>query len=181
MFAPVIALAVVGVATALRIDTEPLSPPSWAILSILVWLAYVVLAGGRLDVWSKRQLGFGIFCSLCFLSFLRFDPDFRVSAFVPALRSSPFRPGFFPSCMENTCAPPEPLTCAPPQGWGDVYYFCGSRLQYCTCNFRWNALGEGRGVGHTHCTPVQTLHTCVYMAGVQYTHSSQPCACNVTK
>ena len=27
------------------------------------------------------------------------------------------------------------------QDWGDVYYFCGKSLQYCTCNFRWNALG----------------------------------------
>ena len=22
-----------------------------------------------------------------------------------------------------------------------VYYFCGSQLQYCTCDFRWNLLG----------------------------------------
>ncbi len=28
-----------------------------------------------------------------------------------------------------------------PQGWADVYYFCGRRLQYCTCGFRWNARG----------------------------------------
>ncbi|KAK9858813.1 hypothetical protein WJX84_002650 [Apatococcus fuscideae] len=27
------------------------------------------------------------------------------------------------------------------KGWGDVYYFCGSRLQHCTCNFRWNLSG----------------------------------------
>ncbi len=27
------------------------------------------------------------------------------------------------------------------EGWGDVYFFCGRRLQYCSCNFRWNAYG----------------------------------------
>lgn len=27
------------------------------------------------------------------------------------------------------------------ESWGDVYFFCGRRLQYCTCNFRWNGLG----------------------------------------
>jgi hypothetical protein len=24
---------------------------------------------------------------------------------------------------------------------GDVYYFCGSRMQYCTCTHRWNLAG----------------------------------------
>ncbi|GFR51567.1 hypothetical protein Agub_g13903, partial [Astrephomene gubernaculifera] len=27
------------------------------------------------------------------------------------------------------------------EGWSSVYYFCGSRLQYCTCGFRWNLYG----------------------------------------
>jgi hypothetical protein len=27
------------------------------------------------------------------------------------------------------------------QGWGDVYYFCGRHMQYCTCNLSWNLLG----------------------------------------
>ena len=30
------------------------------------------------------------------------------------------------------------------QGWGDVYFFCGRDLRYCTCNFRWNLLGWGK-------------------------------------
>ena len=25
--------------------------------------------------------------------------------------------------------------------WGDVYYFCGERHQYCTCDYRWNVNG----------------------------------------
>jgi hypothetical protein len=24
---------------------------------------------------------------------------------------------------------------------GDVYFFCGQKMQYCTCSFRWNARG----------------------------------------
>ncbi len=32
------------------------------------------------------------------------------------------------------------LVCMP-QGWGDVYFFCGTAMQYCTCNFRWSLLG----------------------------------------
>ena len=27
------------------------------------------------------------------------------------------------------------------QGWADVYYFCGSKFQFCTCDFRWNRYG----------------------------------------
>lgn len=27
---------------------------------------------------------------------------------------------------------------------GDVYYFCGSRMQYCTCSYRWNLAGWGK-------------------------------------
>lgn len=27
------------------------------------------------------------------------------------------------------------------KGWGDVYFFCGRQLQYCSCNFRWNVYG----------------------------------------
>lgn len=27
------------------------------------------------------------------------------------------------------------------QGWGDVYYFCGEKLEYCTCDMRWNLQG----------------------------------------
>lgn len=32
------------------------------------------------------------------------------------------------------------------QGWGDVYYFCGNNLQYCTCDFRWNYNGWTKAV-----------------------------------
>lgn len=31
------------------------------------------------------------------------------------------------------------------KGWGDVFYFCGARLQYCTCKMHWNLLGWGKG------------------------------------
>jgi hypothetical protein len=26
-------------------------------------------------------------------------------------------------------------------GWGDVFYFCGSSFQFCTCSLIWNLLG----------------------------------------
>lgn len=26
-------------------------------------------------------------------------------------------------------------------GAGDVYFFCGPQMQYCTCGFRWNFAG----------------------------------------
>ncbi len=32
------------------------------------------------------------------------------------------------------------------QSWADVYYFCGSDLQYCTCDFTWNARGWGKAL-----------------------------------
>eukprot|EP00798_Chlamydomonas_sp_ICE-L_P023004 gene23004-30196_t len=32
------------------------------------------------------------------------------------------------------------------EGWGDVYFFCGRDLRYCTCNFRWNLLGWGKAL-----------------------------------
>ena len=31
--------------------------------------------------------------------------------------------------------------CVLAQSWGDVYFFCGRNLQFCTCNFRWNLSG----------------------------------------
>ncbi|CAK0750091.1 hypothetical protein CVIRNUC_001963 [Coccomyxa viridis] len=27
------------------------------------------------------------------------------------------------------------------KGWGDVYYFCGSDMRFCTCDFKWNWAG----------------------------------------
>jgi len=32
------------------------------------------------------------------------------------------------------------------QSWADVYYFCGPDLQYCTCDFTWNARGWGQAL-----------------------------------
>jgi hypothetical protein len=29
---------------------------------------------------------------------------------------------------------------------GDVYYFCGSRMQYCTCTYRWNFSGWNKAI-----------------------------------
>lgn len=29
---------------------------------------------------------------------------------------------------------------------GDVYYFCGSRMQYCTCTYRWNIAGWNKAI-----------------------------------
>lgn len=29
---------------------------------------------------------------------------------------------------------------------GDVYYFCGSRMQYCTCGYRWNLAGWNKAI-----------------------------------
>ncbi|KXZ41740.1 hypothetical protein GPECTOR_299g810 [Gonium pectorale] len=31
-------------------------------------------------------------------------------------------------------------------GWSSVYFFCGRRLQYCTCNFRWNIRGWAKAI-----------------------------------
>ena len=32
------------------------------------------------------------------------------------------------------------------QGWGDVYFFCGLQMEYCTCNFKWNLQGYAKGL-----------------------------------
>lgn len=32
------------------------------------------------------------------------------------------------------------------QTWGDVYYFCGADLRFCTCDFRWNLAGWYRAL-----------------------------------
>jgi hypothetical protein len=32
------------------------------------------------------------------------------------------------------------------QSWGDVYYFCGPDLRFCTCDFRWNLAGWGKAL-----------------------------------
>ena len=46
--------------------------------------------------------------------------------------------------LEGTRAPllGSLTACAPAaQSWGDVYYFCGPDLRFCTCDFRWNLAG----------------------------------------
>ena len=30
------------------------------------------------------------------------------------------------------------MVCTWRQGWGDVYFFCGSDYRYCRCDFTWN-------------------------------------------
>ena len=40
------------------------------------------------------------------------------------------------------------------QGWGDVYFFCGRQLQYCTCNFRYAHERAGRDVACGHAAKI---------------------------
>uniref|UniRef100_A0A7R9VBC0 RING-type domain-containing protein n=1 Tax=Chlamydomonas euryale TaxID=1486919 RepID=A0A7R9VBC0_9CHLO len=80
------------------------APASWGVISVAVWLTYVMVRGwDGLSAWDRQQFLWGTASAVAFLHYLRHDPEFR--------------------------------------GWGDVYFFCGRRLQYCTCGFRWNALG----------------------------------------
>jgi hypothetical protein len=57
------------------------------------------------------------------------------------------------------------------QGWSDVYFFCGDQLQFCSCNFRWNALGWAKvsaswQQGRLHgCAPPRSF-TAHHMAGL---------------
>ncbi|KAK9906901.1 hypothetical protein WJX75_009933 [Coccomyxa subellipsoidea] len=32
------------------------------------------------------------------------------------------------------------------QSWGDVYYFCGEDMRFCTCDFKWNLAGWGKAL-----------------------------------
>ncbi|CAL8462140.1 g1671 [Coccomyxa elongata] len=32
------------------------------------------------------------------------------------------------------------------QSWGDVYYFCGEDMRFCTCEFKWNLAGWGKAL-----------------------------------
>lgn len=36
--------------------------------------------------------------------------------------------------------------CEPAQSWGDVYYFCGEDMRFCTCEFKWNLAGWGKAL-----------------------------------
>lgn len=44
------------------------------------------------------------------------------------------------------------MSCTPTYQWllclcaGDVYFFCGSRMQYCSCSFRWNLAGWNKAL-----------------------------------
>jgi len=102
----VAAIALLGAQAVLSVseDSTIFAPSSWGILSVCIWLSYVVIRGwAALGPWDKRQFLWGVFSAVSFLNYLQFDPEF--------------------------------------QGWGDVYFFCGRKLQYCTCGFRWNLLG----------------------------------------
>lgn len=44
------------------------------------------------------------------------------------------------------------------QGWGDVFYFCGSRFQFCRCDLHWNNLGalHAPALAHFLCACIGT-------------------------
>lgn len=123
------------------------SPASWAVWSLCGWLLYVNTKGwNQLTVWDRRHLLWATASMTFFLDFLYWDPSFQV-------------------CRQRRLGTPDAiwLRCigrlrvtllvghlahveAPlvAQDWGDVYYFCGERFQYCTCDFRWNLQGWGK-------------------------------------
>lgn len=80
----VLAAVVLGFAwvSALHLDPNAiLAPASWAVVSVCVHLAYVVLAGGwaAMDLWGRRAFMWGVFSSVVFLNYLQLDAEFTVS------------------------------------------------------------------------------------------------------
>ncbi len=112
-------------------------PVMWASLSLSAWVLYLLARGKWSDLshWDKQQLFWAIGSLLAFLLFLKASdrPSDGHSAW-HHLPHTQIDPAF--------------------RSWGDVYFFCGSRLQYCSCDFHWN-LG-GRRI--THIEPMHEPH-----------------------
>lgn len=107
------------------------SPVSWALVSVWMWMLYGSLRQWHLTNWDKRQLLWGIGSAVALLAFFSSDPDFQVG--VCRAASVRMRP-----CKKHHELYKSLVTL---QGWGDVYFFCGAKMQYCTCRFQWNLAG----------------------------------------
>lgn len=70
-----------GLQCALYLDPKQiLAPPSWAVVSVCIWLAYILVRGWHtLGTWDRRQFLWGVFSAVCFLNFLQLDQEFTVS------------------------------------------------------------------------------------------------------
>jgi hypothetical protein len=134
-------------------------PAAWALASALAWAAYLILRprGHVLHVSEQLLVVWGFISCLALLSYLGSDPDFQVRrrggggrAPPPCLARArsgqrPAKPPRHPSARRprpRARRARAPFSHTPvPQGWGDVYYFCGRGMQHCTCDFKWNLRG----------------------------------------
>ena len=142
-----------------------LAPQSWGCIAFSIWLLFAISKGwSSMQTADKNLLAWGWLSVAAFNCFTRADPSFRVTVFW-------HNKGFFHgialqsftlncmielmetySCLHQTVLlwgvsshKAETffvrLMSILTQGWGDVYYFCGSRLEYCACDMRWNYEG----------------------------------------
>lgn len=144
----VIGRCLIGYSAYVVASTTNFGPLSWVVASFSIWTCYAFTkTWGRLGVWDKRHILWGSVSAGLFLLFLKHDQDFKVqprfphectgshSAIVSWLRVL----GWNLPCGAQSM--PWLL-----QGWGDIYYFCGSHMQYCEPSFNWNLWGWGKAV-----------------------------------
>lgn len=143
------------------------APATWALAAAGAWAGYLLLRPRAQPLGGSDQLLvlWGFASALGLLSFLKSDPTFQVSTGLgfsgfPVKRAVQMAAVCTVQCTAScrrrahcassgaSMASPNraPLTAsrrrpAPPQGWGDVYFFCGRDLQHCNCDFQWNARG----------------------------------------
>jgi hypothetical protein len=54
------------------------SPSSWGVLSIAIWLSFIIIRGwGQLGTWDRQQFFWGTVSAVAFLNYLQHDPDFK--------------------------------------------------------------------------------------------------------
>ena len=124
--------------TAATLVQSSFAPLSWGLTSLCIWLLFA-LSKGWTDLKSsdKYHLAWGWTSTAAFITFIRiYDPSFKVGqSAAPGTKDSKSQFELYRTSERSS------KQTVRAQGWGDVYYFCGSQGRYCSCDMRWNLAG----------------------------------------
>jgi hypothetical protein len=75
--------AVAGLGWNVHWQLAALTPSSWALLSVSIWLSYATARGWTLTLQDKRQLLWALGSALALLNLVISDPEFQVRGISP--------------------------------------------------------------------------------------------------
>ena len=132
------------------------APLAWGSTALCIWLLFILAKGwDNLQRSDKCHLAWGWTSACAFMVFVSvYDPSFKVRLPWTPPHSTHTRIAGWPCSIRILTLKPWPqhyrlrACCALAlQAWGDVYYYCGEQMQYCTCDLRWNLAGWFKAFG----------------------------------